>query len=99
MKDCNNCRCKPICKETEAWQEYIKQHLEMRKKSSLFDADPECPYYIAKEKEEVHMVAKVKKADEKNEKLQGEFDDEIAKLINRLYNDVKTKPLYKFNRI
>ena len=45
------------------------------------------------------MVAKVKKADEENEKLQGEFDDEIAKLINRLYNDVKTKPLYQFNRI
>lgn len=54
MKDCNNCRCKPVCKETEAWQEYIKQHLEMRNKSSLFDKDPECPYYIGEEKEETH---------------------------------------------
>lgn len=45
---CGECACKPICKEVENWTHYCKEHIELRKKSVLFDVDPSCRYFIDK---------------------------------------------------
>lgn len=49
MLQCNKCSCKPVCKEVDNFKNYTDQYLQMRKISSLFDKEPECPYYIDKE--------------------------------------------------
>lgn len=43
---CDSCRAKVVCKETENFKKYFNEIIELRKKSSLFDAKIECPYYI-----------------------------------------------------
>ena len=43
---CNNCRCKPVCKEVENWSKYCEEHIKLREKSILFDKEPNCPYCI-----------------------------------------------------
>lgn len=63
---CCECACKPICSEVENWKKYCKEHIELRKKSVLFDEDPNCRYYIDKkvlEKKDEIKEVEVKKID------------------------------------
>lgn len=48
MIECKECACLPVCKEVDNYKEYKDQYLGLRNKSSLFDEDPKCPYYINK---------------------------------------------------
>lgn len=45
---CSKCACSPVCGERENWERYCKEHIELRKKSVLFDVEPSCRYYIDK---------------------------------------------------
>lgn len=47
---CNECRCRPVCKEIDNFKKYFNEIIELRKKSSLFDSTIKCPYFIAEEK-------------------------------------------------
>lgn len=47
---CDECLCKPVCKEIDNFKKYFNEIIELRKKSSLFDSTIKCPYFIAEEK-------------------------------------------------
>lgn len=47
---CDECRCRPVCKEVDNFKKYFNEIIELRKKSSLFDSTIKCPYFIAEEK-------------------------------------------------
>lgn len=61
---CSKCACSPVCSEKDNWRRYCKEHIELRKKSVLFDVEPNCRYYIDKsvlEKKEKPKEIKVDK--------------------------------------
>lgn len=43
---CQKCIHNSICGHKKEWLAYCKEHIELRKKSILFDVEPSCKYYI-----------------------------------------------------
>lgn len=43
---CDNCLHSVVCGHKEKWEEYVKEHIKLREKYSLFDEEPECKYYL-----------------------------------------------------
>lgn len=62
---CGSCGHSIVCGHKNAWANYCKEHIELRKKSVLFDVEPSCRYYIDKKvlakKEEKTKEIKVDK--------------------------------------
>lgn len=72
---CSKCVCSPVCSEKDNWRRYCKEHIELRKKSVLFDEDPSCRYYIDKNRVEFLLA--------KDNKDKSEAYKELAKPYNK----------------
>lgn len=48
MIDCNKCIHKDVCKHEDKVEDYLNQYENMKKISSLFDGEPNCPTFVSK---------------------------------------------------
>ncbi|MGL5151572.1 MAG: hypothetical protein ACRC7N_13495 [Clostridium sp.] len=48
---CSSCIHKQVCGHKDKWEDYVEEHIQLRKKYDLFDEDPSCKYYMLDEKE------------------------------------------------
>ena len=91
---CSECGHSIVCGHKDAWANYCKEHIELRKKSVLFDTEPSCRYYIDKrileKKEELNRPRVVTiPADNILEKdLEWNLKD---KELNHVVEDIDTK--------
>lgn len=79
---CNSCNNSGICKEKEKFLEYCKQYNEMKKVSSLFDGEANCPFYISVQ--DFRILKKAREEYEKQKKILGK----ITKII---ISDIETQ--------
>ena len=82
---CLSCLHEVICGHKDEWKRYCKEHIELRKKSVLFDEDPSCRYYIDKNRVEFLLA--------KDDKDKSEAYKELAKPYNK---KVKTENGWKY---
>ncbi len=48
MIDCSKCIHKDVCKHEDKVEDYLNQYENMKKISSLFDGEPNCPTFVSK---------------------------------------------------
>ena len=78
---CSSCLHDVICGHRDEWKRYCKEHIELRKKSVLFDEDPSCRYYIDKS------------VLEKKEEKPKEIKVDKVKIDKKILDNFKKQPL------
>ena len=91
MSDCTKCYHNQVCGHQNQWKEYCEEHIKLREKSVLFDADPICRYYVDKDMVEIKHIHKINNS---NELVNNQVDDMKTKAYKSLIKDSKGRDKY-----
>lgn len=91
MSDCTKCYHNQVCGHQNQWKKYCEEHIKLREKSVLFDADPICRYYVDKDMVEIKHIHKINNS---NELANNQVDDMKIRAYRSLTKDSKGRDKY-----